>query len=104
MRVLIATLLATVSLVSACGSSERAPGTREIVGVVINIDTGSGFGEVESFTVKEGDHEFEIFVDPSATYEFPLAHLNSHRAGAEPVRVEAQTRDGKLVAISIGDA
>ena len=103
MRALLAALVVTVLVVSACGSSE-APGTQEIVGVVIRIDSGSGFGDVESFTVKQGDQEFAIFVDPDVTYDFPLAHLNSHRAGAEPVRVEAETREGKLVATSIGDA
>lgn len=76
----------------------------EVVGLVVDIQTGAGFGEVESFMVKEGDDQFEIFVDPDVTYDFPLAHLNAHRAGAEPVRVEAETRDGRLVAVTIGDA
>jgi|SRR5680860_1101479 len=102
MRALLAALVLTVPVVSACGSSE-APGTQEIVGVVISIDSGSGFGDVESFSIKDGDQEFEIFIDPDAAYAFPLAHLNSHRAGAEPVRVEVETRDGKLVAVSIDD-
>lgn len=74
------------------------------MGVVIDIQTGSGFGEVESFTVKEGSEEHEIFVDPDATYDFPLAHLNSHRVGAEPVSVEAELREGDLVAVAISDA
>lgn len=104
MRVSLATLLATVSLVTACGSSQTAPVTQEIVGIVIKIDTGEGFGEVESFTIKDGAEKLEIFVDPTAMYELPLAHLNSHRAGAEPVRVDAETRDGQLVAVSIVDA
>lgn len=104
MRALLAALLATVvPVVSAC-SSETAPGTQEIVGVVISIDSGSGFGDIESFTIKDGGQEFEIFIDPDATYGFPLAHLNSHRASAEPVRVEAETREEKLVAVSIDDA
>ncbi len=71
--------------------------------MVISIGRGGGFGEIEGFTIKDGDQEFEILIDPDAAYAFPLAHLNSHRAGAEPVRVEAETRDGKLVAVSIDD-
>lgn len=96
-------LLTLVLILGACGDNGTG-GTQEVVGVVVDIQTGSGFGEVESFTVKDGSEEFEIFVDPDVTYDFPLAHLNSHRAGAEPVRVQAETREGKLVAIAISDA
>lgn len=45
-----------------------------------------------------------MLVDPDATYDFPLAHLNAHHAGAEPVRIEAIMRDGRLVTTEIGDA
>lgn len=96
-------LLVMVAAGSACGGSQGDE-TREIVGVVVDIRSGDGFGEVERFTVKEEPDEFEIFVDPEATYAFPLAHLNAHRAGAEPVRVEAVMQDGKLIATEIGDA
>lgn len=103
MRLPLATVLGLALLLGACGSND-SPGTQEKVGVVIDIQTGNGFDEVESFTVKDGSEEFEIFVDPDISYAFPLAHLNSHRAGAEPVRVKAETRKGKLVAVEIGDA
>ncbi len=95
--------LGLVLILGAC-SGEGSNGPREIVGLVVDIQSGGGFGEVKSFTVKEGDEQFEIFVDPDVTYDFPLAHLNAHRAGAEPVRVEAETRGGKLFAVAIGDA
>jgi len=97
-------LVVMLAAAAACEDSQNGEGQRVIVGVVVDINSGSGFGEVESFTVKQGADELEIFVDPEATYDFPLAHLNSHRVGAEPVRVEAEMRNGKLVAISIGDA
>lgn len=98
------TLLLGVALVLVACSDKGSSSSQEIVGLVIDIEAGTGFGEVESFTVKEGTEEFDIFVDPNTTYDFPLAHLNSHRAGAEPVRVEAKMRDGKLVAVTIADA
>lgn len=104
MRALLIFLL-MVTVGAACGGS---PGTenpkREIVGIVVDIRSGGGFGEVESFTVKDGPDQVEIFVDPEATYDFPLGHLNAHRAGAEPVRVEAVLRNGRLIATEIGDA
>lgn len=87
-----------------CGDAEPIRQSQEIEGLVVEISTGDGFGEVESFTIKDGAKQFVIHVDPQATYDFPLGHLNSHRAGAEPVRVEAESRDGKLVAVSISDA
>lgn len=99
----LAILLGLVFALGAC-ADEGSDGSQVIVGLVVDIRTGTGFGEVESFTVKEGSEEFEIFVDPDATYDFPLAHLNAHRAGAEPVRVAAETRAGRLVAVAIGDA
>lgn len=103
MRLASALLIGLVFFLGACGD-EGSTGSREIVGVVVDIRTGTGFGEVKSFTVKEGAEEFEIFPDPDVTYDFPLAHLNAHRIGAEPVRVEAEIRDGKLVALAISDA
>lgn len=103
MRQSLAILLGLVFALGAC-ASEVSDGSQEIVGLVVDIQTGTGFGEVKSFTVKEGAEEFEIFPDPGVTYDFPLAHLNAHRAGAEPVRVEAEIRDGKLVALAISDA
>ncbi len=93
-----------LALGASCGNERPAEGTREIVGLVVDIQTGTGFGKIDSFTVKDGQQEYEIFVDPDSTYDFPLAHLNSHRIGAEPVRVKAELREGRLVAIEIGDA
>jgi hypothetical protein len=103
MRIPGATLLGLVLILGGCGD-DGSRGSQEMVGVVVDIQTGAGFGQVESFTVKKGSEQFEIFVDPDATYDFPLAHLNAHRAGAEPVRVETEARGDKLVAVTIGDA
>lgn len=91
---------------SACDSSAdvKSADPKVIVGVVTEIRSGEDFGAVESFSVKKGADSFQIYVDPDVTYDFPLAHLNSHRAAAEPVRVEVERRDGRLYAISIADA
>ena len=99
---LFVVLLAAIS----CGgpSSGSADAPTELAGVVVGIETAGGFGEVESFTIKDGTRTYEIFVDPEITYGFPLAHLNSHRTGAEPVRVEVERRSGRLIALSIEDA
>jgi hypothetical protein len=72
--------------------------------VVTSIDAGQGFGAVESFVIRDGEETYRIYVDREITYDFPLAHLSSHRAGAEPVRVEVERRDNKLYATSISDA
>jgi hypothetical protein len=95
--------LLVVASAAGC-SSPAGDDTRAIEGVVVDIRSGAGFGEVQSFTVKDGTEDLEVFVDPDASYDFPLAHLNAHRAGAEPVRIEAELRDGRLVATEIGDA
>lgn len=72
--------------------------------MVTTIESGEGFGAVRSFVVKDGEATYRIYVDPDVTYDFPLAHLSSHKAGAEPVRVEIQRRGDKLYATSISDA
>ncbi|MGH2753298.1 MAG: hypothetical protein ACRDLB_02590 [Actinomycetota bacterium] len=60
-----------LALGASCGNDRAAEDSREIIGLVVDIRTGTGFGEVESFTLKDGSEEFEIFVDPDATYDFP---------------------------------
>lgn len=99
------TLMIIFAFLPGCGSSSDSPtGPRELTGVVTTIESGEGFGAVESFTVKDGEETYRIYVDHDITYDFPLAHLNSHKAGAEPVRVEVERRDNKLYATSISDA
>ncbi len=92
-----------LSVLVACSSTPASPSHRVITGVVTDIESGKGFGEVESFVVKEDDELHRVYIDDDVA-GFPLAHLNAHRAGAEPVRVEAAVRDGRLVAVSIRDA
>jgi hypothetical protein len=104
MRFLLLLALLIVAASAGCKGSGGSDESRRIEGLVLRIESADGFGEVESFTVKDGTEEFEIYIDQAITYDFPLAHLNAHRAGADPVLVEAESRDGRLVAISIGDA
>lgn len=87
-------------LLGACGSE---PAVQTITGVVIDIDARN-ITDVESFTIKAGDKTYVIHIDPAKEYDFPVSHLSSHRAGAEPVRVEVEERDGQLVASTISDA
>lgn len=85
---------------AACSSSEADV---VVTGLVTEIEAGAGFGNVVSFTVRAEGESHRIYVDPNATYDFPLAHLSAHRAGAEPVRVEAERRKDRLVATEIAD-
>jgi len=84
------------------------PGMRLIVPILLLVIAAAGVAcegsQTDDTREKDGSKKSEIFVDPEATYDFPLAHLNAHRAGADPIRVEAVMRDCKLVAIEIGDA
>jgi hypothetical protein len=88
---------------SEAAGTDRPPARSELIGVVVEIES-AGLGEVESFTLKQGTRTFEIFIDPGAAYSFPPAHLHNHLATAQPVRVEAEGRAGRLVATSIEDA
>lgn len=76
--------LLITALVLLAGCRSAAPdseSSRVITGIVTSINAGGGFGEVDSFEVKEDDEIIRIFVDTDAVYDFPLGHLNAHRAG-----------------------
>jgi hypothetical protein len=99
-------LAALVVVLGACsrpGSSGEPRAPAQVVGVVVDVES-AGLGEVESFTVKDGDETFEIFIDAGATYSFPPSHLYNHRATSQPVRVRMIERSGRLLATSIEDA
>lgn len=64
----------------------------------------SGLNEVTSFEVKDGDEIYEILIDDSVNYGFPLGHIEEHRKLAEPVRVDLEERGDSLFARTIEDA
>jgi hypothetical protein len=89
-------------LMSGCNSAgDEVPG--ELTAVIVDIES-AGFGEVESFTVKDGDQTYEIFTAEDGDYGFPLGHLHEHLQAAEPVRMDLEERDGRLFALTIDDA
>jgi hypothetical protein len=103
MRPVLVTLVILIAI-TVCASPDGNDQTQRIEGIVVDIRAGDEFGEVDAFTIKAGAKQLVIHVDPQATYDFPLGHLNAHRAGAEPIRVEASLQGGKWVATDIGDA
>jgi hypothetical protein len=115
MRKLIVVLASCLALAGiACGgdgaegpaagepvAAEDAPG--EVTGVLLDVES-EGVGEVTSFTLKEGDDTYEIFIAEDVDYGFNLGHLNEHLTTGDPVRVPLEVRDGRLYAVSIDDA
>ena len=115
MRKLIVVLLSCLALLgTACGgddaeepnaaehvAAEDAPD--EVTGVLLDVES-EGVGEVTSFTLKEGDDTYEIFIAEDVDYGFNLGHLSEHLTSGDPVRVPLEVRDGKLYALSIDDA
>ncbi len=85
----------------ACAGDEPAP--TELTGVILEIES-EGLDDVRSFTLRSEGETYEILIDPELDYGFPLSHLNSHRATADPVVVDLEERDGELFALSIEDA
>lgn len=91
---------------SGCAADgEPAANDPELVtGVVVEIES-HGLGEVESFTLKDGDATYEVFIADDVDYDFPLGHLSEHRVGADPITVRLERRsDDRLYALSIDDA
>ena len=115
MRKTVAVVLICLALLGAsCGgddaedpsggdtvAAEDAPD--EVTGVLLDVES-EGVGEVTSFTLKEGDDTYEIFIADDVEYGFPLGHLSEHLSAGDPVRVPLEVRDGKLYALSIDDA
>lgn len=114
--VVVAVSVALLALgASSCAQDGDEPGSTattvatesppsEVTGVIVDIESQGGFGNVTSFVVKDGDSSYEIFIAEDVDYGFPLGHLNAHRTGAEPVRVVLEERDGQLYALAIEDA
>lgn len=112
-KTFVVAAVACLALLAACGgddpeetgggpvAAEDAPD--EVTGVLLDIES-EGIGEVTSFTLKEGDDTYEIFIAEDVDYGFDLGHLNEHLTAGDPVRVPLEVRDGKLYAMSIDDA
>jgi hypothetical protein len=99
MRLALAAALVLTCLAPACARSAD----NEITGVIIDIDS-SGLNDVTSFTLKDGDENYEIFIDEEIDYGFPLGHLHEHVQTSVPMVVDTVERDGKLYAVMIVDA
>lgn len=87
----------------AGGEAPAAEAPEEVTGVLLDVQS-EGVGEVTSFTLKDGDDTYEIFIAEDVDYGFDLGHLNEHLTAGDPVRVPLEERDGKLYALSIDDA
>lgn len=110
MRVLIALLCCLSFLGAACGGDDEpeppaaeADAPSEVTGVLLDVES-EGVDEVVSFTLKDGDDTYEIFIADDVDYGFPLGHLSEHLSTGDPVKVPLEERDGKLYALSIDDA
>lgn len=111
MRIVIALLCGLSFLGVACGGdddpappaaqAEDAPS--EVTGVLLDVEA-EGVDDVTSFTLKDGDETYEIFIAEDVEYGFPLGHLSEHLSTGDPVKVPLEERDGKLYALSIDDA
>lgn len=99
MRTLV---IVALMLFPACSATEDG-GQNQLTGVVIDVDARS-ITDIRSFTLKNLDKTYRIFIDPTQDYEFPPSHLRAHQAGAEPLAVEVEERGDRLVATAISDA
>ena len=93
------------AVTAGCGGDDKSTPSdppSKLTGVVLEIES-ERIGEVSSFTLKDGDHSYEILIDPEVEYGFPLAHLNDHKTTSDPVTVELEEKADQLYAQSIDD-
>ena len=104
MRSALAAAVIAALLIPACSTDPAADVVDEqpLEGVIIAIDSES-IDDITSFTLKDGDNTYEIYIAEDVDYGFPLGHLSEHVQSAGPVTVETEERDGKLYALSIED-
>lgn len=102
-RVLLSMLVVLVAVGGCGGSDDGSSPPDSVTGIITEIES-EGLNEVSSFKLKDGDDIYEIRIDEDADYAFPLGHLEEHRIGALPVRVELDERNGSLYAQTIEDA
>jgi hypothetical protein len=110
-KVCVVALLSCLAFLgAACGGDDEPPAPApaedapaEVTGVLLDVDS-NGVDDVQSFTLKDGDDTYEIFIADDVDYGFPLGHLSEHLTSGDPVKVPLEERDGKLYALSIDDA
>ena len=108
MRNALVCLLLIVVTIGACGGDDPAPAAiasppDQVTGVLIDI-VSSEIDDIQSFTLKDGDVQYDIFIADDVEYGFPLGHLQEHLQMADPVTVDLEQRDGKLYALTIEDS
>ena len=101
MRFLLALLLVVAG---TCGSPDHPhPGRDQLTGPITEIARGDN-GAIESFTLREGHHSYEIRIERGRNYGFDLQHLEEHRVAKWPGQVRLEARDDALWALEILDA
>jgi hypothetical protein len=110
MRKLLALACCALLLAAACGGDDESTPEASVsgapdnlTGVILAVDS-EGLQDVNSFTLKDGTREFEIFIDDNVDYGFDLGHLREHLRTGDPVHVPLTVIDGKLYAAAIEDA
>ena len=93
-------------IASACANegAKGPPAPDQVTGVVIDIES-AGIDDIQSFTLKDGDVQYDIYIADDVEYGFPLGHLQEHLQMGEPVTVDLEERDDdRLYALTIEDA
>jgi hypothetical protein len=114
-RTLFAILLVAIVVITAIAAilfsetgivdPDRPPGTTEMTGVVVGVDS-QGLSDVRGFTLRRPGGElvdFSLRALQSGT-DFAPSHLAEHQATAEPVRVWWRMDGTERLAIHLEDA
>jgi len=101
-RLLVLCVLASV-VGAGCTGTPIPTTPTHVTGVVVDVDS-SGLGRVTGFAIKDAGRTYDVTIDRGIDYDFPLDHLNEHRATGAPVRVRLERRGRALVALAIEDA
>ena len=108
MRNIIVGLSIVLVTVVGCGSDEPATAPADsapdqVTGVVIDIES-EAIDDIQSFSLKDGDVVYDVYIADDVEYGFPLGHLQEHVQSADPVAVDLEQRGDKLYALTIEDA
>jgi hypothetical protein len=104
--VVLGTAIVAILSPGPTSSGDLPPGTESITGVVVQVDSAGGLGDVRGFTLRRPGGELVDFSlrELQNGTQFPPGHLAEHQATAQPVRVWFRVDGDERLALRLEDA
>jgi hypothetical protein len=104
--VVLGTAIVAILSPGPTSSGDLPPGTESITGVVVQVDSAGGLGDVRGFRLRRPGGELVDFSlrELQNGTQFPPGHLAEHQATAQPVQVWFRVDGDERLALRLEDA